>query len=64
MLRLGLEHQRARAKESGARRQGIIKTIKRLQGRLKGMPECRKYRQIAHTLNRYKGKLRQPEAKG
>ena len=58
VLRLGLEHQRVRAKERGARRQEIIKTIKRLQDRLKGMPECRKYHRVAYTLNRYKGKLR------
>ena len=58
VLSIGLEHQRERAKARGARRQEILKKIKRLQDKLKGMPESRRYRRVAYTLNRYKGKLR------
>ena len=58
VLHVGLEHQRERAKARGARRQEILKKIKRLQGKLRGMPESRGYRRVTHTLNRYKGKLR------
>ena len=58
VLSIGLEHQRKRAKARGARRQEILKKIKRLQDKLKGMPESRRYRRVTYTLNRYKGKLR------
>ena len=53
-----MEHQRDQAKAKGARRQEILKKIKRLQGKLKDMPQSKRYRRVAYTLNRYKGKLR------
>ena len=58
ILKVGMEHQRARAKARGALRQETLKKIKRLQTKLKGMPEGRGYRRVTSTLNRYKGKLR------
>ena len=58
VMQIGIEHQRAQAKARGAQRQEILKKIKRLQAKLKGMPEGRGYNRVTSTLNRYKSKLR------
>ena len=42
MLHIGMEHQRDQAKAKGARRQEILKKIKRLQGKLKDMPQSKR----------------------
>jgi len=58
VLEIGVEHQRQRAKAGGARRAETLKTIRRLQEKLRRMPQGRSYRRVASTLQRYKGKLR------
>ena len=64
ILKVGMAHQRKLAKARGALRDETLKKIRRLQEKLKCMPQGGGYRKVASTLERYKTKLRLLAHKG
>ena len=64
ILKVGIAHQRKLAKARGALRDETLKKIRRLQEKLKCMPQGGGYRKVASTLERYKTKLRLLAHKG
>ena len=59
-----MAHQRKQAQARGALRDETLKKIRRLQEKLRHMPQGGGYRRVASTLERYKTKLKLLTHKG
>ena len=64
LLKIGVAHQREQAKARGALREETLKKIRRLQEKLRHMPQGGGFRKVASTLERYKAKFRHLTHKG